>query len=1128
MENTSTFNHKCILISIAFMVISLQELYATHIRGGYLTGVRTSSSSLTYKFTVTLFRDTEGVPAQPGTFEFGYANANPAVVDPISVGFIDDDTEIIIYQIEHTFPSAGTFKVTYFEQNRNPGVKNISASGNTAFFLESNFRISPLFGLNSSPVFLLPPAFRANTGKKYIYNHAAYDIDGDSLSFRLVPCKQGKNTDGVAIDVNGYLYPDHPSFGGTREDGSSPAIFEIDPETGVITWDAPGEIGEYNYAFYVDEWRDGVQISSINYDMQVIVVDEDFDIPKPEMGVDIPGDQCLQPDEAFSTQIIIKNASSYQLQNELIDAGKVTVTDSFLIAKDTINWIIDLNFKNLTTDEIRDQAYEFKIDAILHADTITKKWNVKVLGEKPSTPTAQWDLDQKNINLSWSEYPDQTASKMTIWRKSQTPPPDDLNCFSIDSVGSGFTKVGEVNISDTTFIDFNDGEEWKPFNYYYILVAQYDDENGGQSQPSDYAKAENLYPDAERFKIGGQVFYDVNENGLNDEGELGVSGIKLRLLPENIVTISNDDGNYHFDLPKGNYSIHLIPEDHWELSSDASEYNISVDGQDTTNYQFGISPTGQRSDLEIHLNNPRTRCSFEVDYHLSYKNKGTQTEDGKIILDYDNKLTFKSSIPSPSSTENGQLKWDFSNLQPSGKEVIKITFQVPGVENIGEKILNKFALQTQFFSISDSTSQTITCAYDPNDKLVTPAGVKSKNYTLKDEVLAYTVRFQNTGNDTAFNVEIRDELDSDLDLNSLEVINHSHPVRTYISKFGEAIFKFDDIHLPDSNVNEKASHGFVTFTIKPKPNLPDFTQVTNTAHIYFDFNPAIVTNTTLNTLVTHIPPEAPDSLKVSEKSATTITLSWQDLSEDESGFALERAENQQFEMSTTINLTAETSSYVDTALTSNTTYYYRLRAKTEEIYSAYSNTLKVKTEKIQISAPTDLQIVFEDTYFPKLTWRDHADNEFRYAIERALSANFSPSELFYTFANAEEYVDETVSIGQNYFYRVKATNTEGSSDFSNIVSTIITGIKLEEKATAINIYPNPVGREMVLHLSQNLGKGLIITFYNNIGELILTKTVLNTHPNQDLKLDLADLPKGFYVMQLNLGNQIISRKLIKE
>jgi len=84
-------------------------------------------------------------------------------------------------------------------------------------------------------------------------------------------------------------------------------------------------------------------------------------------------------------------------------------------------------------------------------------------------------------------------------------------------------------------------------------------------------------------------------------------------------------------------------------------------------------------------------------------------------------------------------------------------------------------------------------------------------------------------------------------VNSFSVIGSSHNLQTSIDPARVVNFTFDNILLPDSNVNEPASHGYVIYRIKGLASNPDPTSVTNTAHIYFDFNTAIVTNTTLTT-----------------------------------------------------------------------------------------------------------------------------------------------------------------------------------------------------------------------------------------------------------------------------------------
>ncbi|MBC8883935.1 T9SS type A sorting domain-containing protein [Flavobacterium piscinae] len=106
----------------------------------------------------------------------------------------------------------------------------------------------------------------------------------------------------------------------------------------------------------------------------------------------------------------------------------------------------------------------------------------------------------------------------------------------------------------------------------------------------------------------------------------------------------------------------------------------------------------------------------------------------------------------------------------------------------------------------------------------------------------YTIRFQNTGTTNATFVRLEDVLDAQLNPESLRMIATSHPyILERISN--ELIWKFDNIQLVPQIVNENASIGFVHFKIKPNQGIAVGDIIPNTADIYFDFNPVIVTNT---------------------------------------------------------------------------------------------------------------------------------------------------------------------------------------------------------------------------------------------------------------------------------------------
>ncbi|MEM7573761.1 MAG: SprB repeat-containing protein [Bacteroidota bacterium] len=141
-------------------------------------------------------------------------------------------------------------------------------------------------------------------------------------------------------------------------------------------------------------------------------------------------------------------------------------------------------------------------------------------------------------------------------------------------------------------------------------------------------------------------------------------------------------------------------------------------------------------------------------------------------------------------------------------------------------------------------------AYDPNDKQAIPIGYGTPHYIEPATPIEYTIRFQNTGTDTAFNVYILDEISPLLDTESLRMGASSHDYHASIDSNRTLDIRFDNIMLPDSNVDLAGSQGFVQFTIIPYPELPLPSLIENTAGIYFDFNEPVITNTVFHTVDT--------------------------------------------------------------------------------------------------------------------------------------------------------------------------------------------------------------------------------------------------------------------------------------
>lgn len=187
----------------------------------------------------------------------------------------------------------------------------------------------------------------------------------------------------------------------------------------------------------------------------------------------------------------------------------------------------------------------------------------------------------------------------------------------------------------------------------------------------------------------------------------------------------------------------------------------------------------------------------------------------------------------------------------------------------------------EFINIDDQLESAIECltvvnSFDPNDKQATPSGWSSANFVETNTQLDYKIRFQNTGTAPAFNVEIIDTIDVNvLDVSKLILGGSSHPYEFELSgDSGQVVFhfKFKNINLIDSFTNEPLSHGFVSFKIGAYDNIPQGTVVNNFADIYFDFNPAIRTNTSMITLQDSVPKDLSTMVSIIN-SANIINIS---------------------------------------------------------------------------------------------------------------------------------------------------------------------------------------------------------------------------------------------------------------
>lgn len=356
--------------------------------------------------------------------------------------------------------------------------------------------------------------------------------------------------------------------------------------------------------------------------------------------------------------------------------------------------------------------------------------------------------------------------------------------------------------------------------------------------------------------ISGRVLNDLNGNGQEDPGEPGMAGRQVTLSNPLTTTFTNSQGYYTFPaVPTGTYTITTPTPSGFIQTYPAQNNSLSLQAfTPNLNYYFNdfrFNAGSPFQDIRVTSGNyTPARRGFPFQQLVKVQNAGNTVVSPWLNVTYPNHLLYtNSSYPPLNHTLSLKtLNYQMPSLQPMTDTLVQVNFITDIAAPIGQTVYfqNQAGPLVGDVNLTNNAMNSgvvLTGPYDPNDNMLIPDYVYGKIGLLgmMDSVLTYRIRFQNNGNDTAFNVLVVDTLDPALKRETMEVLMSSHYVETTIDSSGKISFYFPNIMLPDSTTDEEGSKGAVFFRITGKVQI-GYT-VKNTAHIYFDFNEAIVTNT---------------------------------------------------------------------------------------------------------------------------------------------------------------------------------------------------------------------------------------------------------------------------------------------
>lgn len=451
-------------------------LWATHNRAGEIHIEQIGP--LTVRATIITWTKASSVNADRDTLIINWGDDSNLQNVPRANGngegiFLPGDLKYNIYIAEHTYAAPSTYVIGMTDPNRIAGIINVNppSSDNVPFHIQTTYTFQdPQFGgTNTTPYLTNEPIDNACVGKIFRHNPGAFDPNNDSLSYHFIVPLQGLGT-----PVPNYSYPNQISPGPDN-------MLTIDPITGDIVWDSPQVAGDYNLAFIVVSWRNGLPIDTTIRDMQIFV-DECNNNPPIVETID---ELCVVAGEIIEFDVTGTDPDSGD-QVVLIAAGGPLDTlihspATFTAPATPQNPVVSGTFRWQTACEhISKHAYSVVFKA---TDTgqpqlaDLKSVSIKVVGPPPLD--VQATASPGEVVITWEKpYICEDALNnyffgFSVWRKEGSNPFEPDTC-SPGLAGKGYTELVFVTkLMENGRYYFKDTEVQRGRTYCYRVEAKF-------------------------------------------------------------------------------------------------------------------------------------------------------------------------------------------------------------------------------------------------------------------------------------------------------------------------------------------------------------------------------------------------------------------------------------------------------------------------------------------------------------------------------------------------------------------------------------------------------------------------------------------------------------------------------
>ena len=408
--------------------------------------------------------------------------------------------------------------------------------------------------VNSSPIFKLVPAQYLCKNIFTQIDFGAIDIDGDSLTYRLVNPLQGHSSSYQPVLEYPYSAPYdsitfQPGYSTNNAIRGNPQL-SVNSSSGILSV-SPSEVGLFAFAVVCEEYRSGIKIGEVRRDFQFLVQDCPVTHP-PSVGLtnaspspwgsSVPDTIVvkLNRDTCFTIYVSDSSASFYNLSDELtIFYGSTNLPPSVLafspsnVVVTPSNDTTTMNMCFSTCDKVlieKDSVYYLDIvvqdgdptTCPRRTDTLRTYVYVDV-DETNSLPIISTSLDPINI---LNVYPDSLVSFYVYGKDAE-----DYDIRVILANGSRFT-LEEYRMLFTQVYGGIDSVA-----YLFNWIPRCEDLQKRLSYPIDFELKDKSCIASHTAKTRVTLKLKNTDSGLQD------------IIPPNLITPNGDNLNDCFIVP---------------------------------------------------------------------------------------------------------------------------------------------------------------------------------------------------------------------------------------------------------------------------------------------------------------------------------------------------------------------------------------------------------------------------------------------------------------------------------------------------------------------------------------------------------------------------------------------------